>query len=171
MSDQQNTQTQGMTIQLEVVPDDEEQEDIADTDEVRQSLVDELRSSGYTVNPAYTGKKTGTAFDILLQIPQYIHDNREVLLAMFDSIAVAFQCLMRVSEKRPEREKGQRAPLEFKLEVNGKTVTITAPDAESGMKILQKLQSAYPEEAKNLTPRSNIKIKAKVPKKKRRHSH
>ena len=170
MSDQQNTQTQSMTIQLEVVPEDEEQEDIADTDEVRQSLVDELRSSGYTVNPAYTGKKGSPLFDILLQIPQFIHDNREVLLTMFDSLAVVFQCFLRVSEKRPEREKAQRAPLEFKLEVNGKTVTITAPDAESGMKILEKLQSTYPEEAKNLTPRSNIKIKAKVPKKKRRHS-
>ncbi len=31
MSDQQNTQTQGMTIQLEVVPEDEEQEDICHT--------------------------------------------------------------------------------------------------------------------------------------------
>src|SRR6266480_5636681 len=118
MSDQQSPQSQIMTIQLEVVPEDEEQEDIADTDEVRQSLVDGLRSSGYTVNPAYTGEKGSPVYDILIQIPQFIHDNKEVLLTMFDSIAVAFQCFLRVSEKRPEREKAQRAPLEFNLEVN-----------------------------------------------------
>jgi len=55
MSEQTNSHApQPLIVQFEVVPEDEQQEDIADTSEVRQSLIDELRNYSYTVKSVYT---------------------------------------------------------------------------------------------------------------------
>jgi hypothetical protein len=171
MSQQKFHSIQGSTIRFEVLPEEGQTVDIADVDEVGQELVDELRLNHYSVDPAYTGKKGGPAYDILIQIPQFIHENREILLAMFDSISLTLQCLLLARDRRAEREKERRAPLVFTLDVNGKPITITAQNAESGAKLLESFQQAQPEEAKKVTVASNVKLKARVPRKRHRHSH
>lgn len=172
MSNQQSSQTpQNMTVQLEVVPEDTQQADIADVDEVGRSLVDELRSNRFTVTPTYTGKRGGPVFDILVQVPQFIHDNKDLLLGILDSVTIALQCLLLSSERRAEKEREQRSPVNFILEVNGKSVIIERPDVESETKLREKLQSAHPEEIKKLSPQSSVKIRATVPKKQRRPRH
>lgn len=175
MSDQLSSQLiQSMKIQLEVLPDEQQPADIADTDDVGQSLVDQLRNDGYTVNPTSTsiGKKEkgGPLFDILIQIPHFIHDNKELLSSIFEAISLTLQSLLIVHDVRAEREKAQRDPIKFTLEVNGKPMTITT-DAKNAVKLLEQFQNAYPDEAKKVTPQSNVKIKVNVPKKKHRHSH
>ena len=171
MTQQKNPSTQNSTVIFEVLPEEEQPVDVADIDAVGQELVDELRKNHYSVDPAYTGKKGGPVYDILFQISQFIHDNKETLLAMFDSIALILQCLLIVRDRKIEREKERRAPLQFTLEIDGKPITITAHNAESGVKLLESFQQAHPEEAKTLTLASNVKVKAKVPKKRHRRPH
>ncbi len=91
-------------------------------------------------------------------------------MAIFDSISLTLQCLLLARDRRAEREKAHRGPLKFTLEVNGKPVPIEVPDAETGVKLLEKFQGAHPEEAKKVTPQSKVKIGVKAPKKKRRKS-
>jgi hypothetical protein len=171
MTQQNSHSTQNIPLRFEVLPEEGQPVDIADIDEVGQELVDELRKNHYSVDPAYTGKKGGPVYDILFQIPQFIHDNKETLLAMFDSITLTLQCLLVVRDRRVEREKEHRAPLQFTLEIDGKPITITAHNAESGVKLLESFQQAYPEGTNKSAPISGMKVKAKVPKKRRRHSH
>jgi hypothetical protein len=171
MTQQKFHSMQNNTIRFEVLPEEGQAVDIADIDDVGQDLVNELRKKHYSVDPAYTGKKGGPVYDILIQIPQFIHDNREILLAMFDTISLTLQCLLLARDRRAEREKERRAPLEFTLEVNGKPITITAHNAESGVKLLESFQQAHPEEAKKVTVSSDVKVKARVPRKRHRHSH
>lgn len=175
MSKQQSSlDSQSMTIQFEVMPEDAQQTDIADVDEVGRSLVGELRSNRFAVTPTYTGKRGGSVFDILVQVPQFIHDNKDLLLGILDSVAIALQCLLLSSERRAEKEKEQRDPIKLILEVNDKSVTIDRSDVENGTKLREKLQRTHPDEIKKITTRSNMKIKASVPRKKRRprnHSH
>lgn len=163
--------TQDLTIQLEVVPEEEHQ-DIADTDEIGRSLFEQLRNSGYTVTSAHTGKRGGVPFlDILIQIPQFCHDNKELLLTMFESATLVLQCLFIARDKRAERERTKRAPLRFTLLVDGKPLTIEADDIKDGAKLVAQFQSLYPDEAKKVTMQSKMKIQAHTSKKKRRRSH
>jgi hypothetical protein len=160
-----------MVIQLEVVSDDEHPADVADIGEVSRELVDELRKKEYIVSPAYTGKKGGSVFDIVLQMSQFICDNKELLAPLFESITLTLQCLFMVHNQRAERERERRALLEFRLELDGNPITITVHNVKDAVELLKCFQEIYPEAAKKLTPASSIKVKAKVSKKRRRHSH
>ena len=176
MSNQQSSHTpQNMKIQFEVVPDDGQPANIADTDDVGQSLVDQLRNNGYSVTPASSEnderEKGGPIFDILVQVPQFIHDNKDVLLAVFDSITLTLQCILSGRERLAQKEKIQRTPLKITLQVDGNSITIETANSESAIKLLEHFQNTYPEEAKKVTPKSHVKIKVKVPKKRHRHSH
>ncbi len=162
--------TQDLTIQLEVVSEDEQQ-DFADIDEIGRSLFEQLRSSGYTVTPASTGRKGGgPLLDILLQIPQFLQDNKELLLAMFESVALVLQCLFIARDRRTEIERAKRAPLRFTLLVDGKPLTIEAADFKEAAKLIVQFQKLYPDEAKKVTAQSKIEIKAHASKKRRRGS-
>src|SRR6266852_5731314 len=110
MSEQTNSHApQPLIVQFEVVPEDEQQEDIADTSEVRQSLIDELRNHSYTVKSVYTGKKDGSLFEILVQqVPQFLHDNKDWLLAILSSVPPVIQILQTERDKRAEKEKAKR---------------------------------------------------------------
>ena len=143
-------------VQLEVVPEDEQQVDIADIDQVGRSLFDQLTNGGYTVKPVTTGKKGGEPlFEILLQIPQFLHENKDWLLA---SIPPVLESLLIVRDRLAEREKTRRTPLKITLEVNGKPVIIETADLKNITKLVKQLQTDSPQEAK---------IQVRVPKKKR----
>jgi hypothetical protein len=162
---------QSRAIQLEVASDDEQQADLADIDEIGQELVNELRKNQYTVSPTYTGKKGVPVFDVVLQIPLFIHANKELLTALFESLSLTLQCLLIVRNQRVEKEKERRVPLEFTLELDGNPITITAHNTKSAVELLKSFQETHPEATKKLTPASSVKVKAKVSKKRRRHSH
>jgi hypothetical protein len=161
-----SSSTQHITIQLEVVPEDEQQRDIADIDEVGRSLFEQLRSTGYMVTPTSTGKKGGgPIFNILIQFPQFLHDNKDWLLG---SIPPLLECLLIVRDKHVEREGTKRAPLKVTLKIDGKPLTIETTDPKDAAKLLERLQITYPKETSKVTPKSKIEVRVNVPKKKRR---
>src|SRR5713226_8238646 len=94
---------QDIIIQLEIVPEDEQDADIADIEEVSREIVDYLRNSGYTVEPTYSGTKGNPAFDIVVHIYQFIHDNKELITAVLSTSSVAIQCLIKERDRRAEK--------------------------------------------------------------------
>jgi len=150
--------TQDALVQLEVVSEeDEQQTDIADVNEVGRSLFEQLATSGYTVKPSPTGRKGGgPLFDILLQIPPFLHDNKDWLLA---SIPPLLQCLLIARDNRANQEKEKRSPLKITLEINAKPMIIETTDLKDAIKLAEQLQENHP---------NKVKIQVSVPKKKRR---
>ena|SRR2546429_7264183 len=172
MSDQQFTITpQDIIIQLEIVSEDEQQPDSAEVEEVSREIVDALRSSGYTVEPTYTGTKGNPAFDIVVHIYNIIHDNEALLTAVFMTTSSILQCIMKVRDWRAEKEKTRRAPIEITLEVNSKPLTIKASDIGNATKLVEQLQRTHPEVAQQGFPQTNVKTRVQIPKKKRYHGH
>ena len=148
---------QSAVIQLEVASDDEQKADIADVDEVGRCLFDELTQNGYAVKPASTGRKGGgPLYDIVLSIPPFLYDNKDWLLG---SLPLVLECLLIASKRHEEREKAKRPPLKITLEVNGKPVITEVSDPKDAVKLLEQLQRAQ---------HDKVKVKVRVPKKKRR---
>lgn len=163
---------QRKVIRLEVSAEEEQTADIADIDEVRRSLVLELRNNGYSVtpSPSSTGvreKGVGPAFDVLIQIPKFLHDNKDLLLEIFDSIILTLQCILITREKRSKEEKEKREPLKITLKIDGKPVTIESSDAKNAATLLEHFVKTHPSEAKKITSESNLEIDVKVPTRKR----
>jgi hypothetical protein len=145
-----------MLIQLEVVSDEEQPAEIADVDEVRRGLVDQLTQGGHTIKPTSTGVRSGgLLYDILLPIPQILHNNKDWLLP---AIAPVLQCLVIACNSRAQQEKAKRSPLKITVEVSGKPVVIEAKDPKDVVKLLEQLQ---------IVQNDKVKIKVRVPKKKR----
>ena len=172
MSNQQfTTNPQEIRIELEIVPEDDQLSNDTDVEEVSREVVDYLRSSGYTVEPAYTGIKGNPVFEIVIHIYKAIHDNEALLAAIFTSLPSILQCIMKVRDRRAEREKTHRAPLEVTLEVDGEPMTIKSSDAESVSNLLKQLHRAQSEgPMQDILPIS-LKTKVQVPKKKRYRGH
>lgn len=172
MNDQQLSHTaKSSLIQLEVIPEDEGETDIADIDEVSRSLFEQLTNSGFTVTPTLTGRKGGgPIFDILVQIPQFLQDNKDWLLAMLNALPPVLQCLLIARDMRSEKEKTKRTPLKITLQVDDKVLTIEASDVNDAEKLLKQLQPIHHEGTKMINSQSHVKIGVSVPKKKRRGS-
>ncbi len=149
--------SQTIKLRLEVISEDEQQIDIADIDEVGRGLFDQLICDGYKVQPSSTDKKgRGPLFDILLQIPQFLHENKDWLLG---SIPPVLQCLLIARDRLAEREKMKQTPLKITFEVNGKPIVAEASDPKALKEVVKGLQTVSPEKTK---------IRAVVSKKKRR---
>ena len=124
------------------------------------------------MTPLSMGRKGGEPLlNILLQLPQFLHENKDILLAMFESIALVLQGLFIARDRRAEIERAKRTPLKFILRVNGKPLTIEAADAKDAVGLLEQFQKTYSDEAKKITTQSKMELEVHVPKKKRRGSH
>jgi hypothetical protein len=172
MSNQQDSQIpQNIIVQLEVVPEDEREPDIADIDEVGRSLFEQLTNSGFTVTPTPTGRKGGEPlFDILVQVPQFLQDNKDWLLAILNTLPPVLQCLLIARDSRAEKEKAKRTPLKITLQVDNTVLTIETSD-EKDAETLLKHFPIHLEETKKITSPGNVKIGVHVPKKRRRGTH
>lgn len=157
-----------IVIQLEVISEDEQQPDIADIEEISREIVDYLRSNGYEVEPGYSGTKGIPGFEIVMDIYSSIHSHEALVAAALSFASSSLQCIIKVCDWRVQKEKKLRqTPYEVSLEVNGKSLTITAPDVESATKLVERFQQIHPEKVKQLS-QGSMKIKVRVPKKQRR---
>ncbi len=168
MDDQEHANShQSMSIRLEILPEDTQQIDIAEIDEIGRNIVDQLKQDGCNVEPFYAGSKGGgPIFDIVVHIYRVIHGNEELLAAIFASISLALQGIIKERERRTAREKAQRDPFEITLYVDNKPLKIQTPDTQSAVKLVEQFQNSYPNEAKKVTVKSSVSIQVQVPKKK-----
>ncbi len=175
MSNQQvsdASQEESMIIRLEVVPEDEENVNIADIDEVGRSIFEQLTTQGFTVVPIQLGKKGGEPiFDILVQVSHILVTNKDWFLAMLNTLPPILQCLIITREKRAAKEQTKRAPLKITLQVDGKPVIIETEKLADAEELLKQLQVVQPADASQSVSKTDIKIHVSVPKKQRRASH
>lgn len=156
-------------IQLEIVPENAQQQDLGDVAEASQNIIDYLAKNGCTVTPAYTGRMGGPIYDILVHSYHIIHDNEELLAALFASVATTLK-LISEHNKREEQKNAllirTSIPVEIDLPTKDGPITLKAPDAEVAVKMLEQLQNTQPEKRKKITPQGKAKIKVDIPKQK-----
>jgi hypothetical protein len=158
-----------LVIQLEIISEDEQYPDIADIEEVSREIVDSLRENGYTVEPTYTETKGNPTFDIIVHIYQAIHDNKELITAMFSTASLAVQYLLKERDRRAGKEKTQRSPLEITLYINDHAVSL---DTSNPTELAKQPQIALPKKADRVADsQDKARIQIRVPKTKRRHRH
>lgn len=176
MRNEQNAHSiRNITIQLEFVPEDKQQQDLADVDEIGRRFVDHIRGSGYTVKPAYTGKMGGLIFDIFIQIYSVLQDNKEVLAtaaATLECILVSLKLIRGYSEQY-EKESSLSTPMQVEITIptSDGPWLIKAPDAETAITVVERLPITAPEKVKKVTQQTNAKITTSVPRRRRHNQH
>ena len=173
MSEQcSSTSTQNLMIQLEIVPENEHQADIADIDEVSRNVVDSLRENGYTVKSQYTGRMGSPVYDVIIDIYHLIHDNEELLVALFTSVAAVLTCIS-THTKQDAKEKKQHTLAQIEItfpmmDDKNRPVTIKAPDPETAITLLKHIKDVSAQGVKTVDSGSSVKIKMTAANKKRR---
>src|SRR5690242_17296597 len=93
MGDQLQASAKSPIILLEILPEDEQQQDLGDVAEVGQNMLDYFIKNGCIVTPTYTGKMGGPIYDVLVHTYHIVHSNEELLAAMFASLATALKLI------------------------------------------------------------------------------
>ena len=162
------------TIQLEITPEDEQQQDLGDVAEIGQNMIDYLTRNSCIMAPAYTGRMGGSIYDVLVQGYHVAHSNEDLLAALFASLAATLKL---ISEHNKSRETKHTSlvlaptPVEIDLPTKDGPVIIKATDAETAIKMLEQFQHTQPEKIKKLTLQSKAKIKVSIPKQKWHQKH
>ncbi len=104
--------------------------------------------------------------DLITQIInffQQIKDPLAVIAALATLLASITPIISRILKDR--QTKGL---VKITVEIDGKPISIEAPDKESETKLLERFQELHPTTSKQVTPESKVTISAKVPKRPRR---
>jgi hypothetical protein len=169
MSDQASSSAAHPSVQLEIVPEDLQQQDLGDVAERSQNIIDYLHKNGCKVTPAYTGKMGGPLYDLVVYSYQIIHSNEELLAALFASVAATLK-LINEHNKREKQENTGLTPAPLPVEIDLPTkdgpITLKAPDAETAVKMLEQLQMKHPEKIRKVTPQGKATIKVSIPRQK-----
>ncbi|MGH2509999.1 MAG: hypothetical protein ACRDHZ_21675 [Ktedonobacteraceae bacterium] len=174
MSDQPQSSAKSPAIQLEILPEDEQQQDLGDVTNAGQNILDYLNRNGCIVTPTYTGRMGGPIYDVLVHAYHVIHNNQELLAALFASLAATLKL---ISDHNKSRETKNTTltptptPVEIEMPTDDGPVTIKAADAEAAIEMLAQFQQTQPEKVKKLALQSKTKIKVSIPKQKWRRKH
>lgn len=161
-------------ILLEILPEDEQQQDLGDVANAGQNILDCLSKNGCTVTPTYSGKMGGPIYDILVHAYHIIHNNEELLAAMFASIAATLKL---INDHNKSKEVNNiplvptPMPVEIDLPIEDGSVVIKAADAETAIEMLEQFRKNQPEKVKKLALQSKAKIKVSIPKQKWSRKH
>jgi hypothetical protein len=154
---------QTVTIRLEFVDTDPHQPDPATRGEVARRAVHELRSEGYTVQPAYTGTRGGDVFEIIRQVVQQIQDNQELLTALVSlATPIITHFLGRRASKANSRQKIEKN-IEVEVAVDHMSADVRSEDAEDADRLLARLLQVHPNLAQTVTPSSTFSVRVHVP--------
>jgi hypothetical protein len=164
------TEQQTFTIHLAFVDADEQQPDPATVGETARQTVDDLRSQGYTVQPAYTGAKGGELFIIAGLI-----SNKELLIALIGLATPILTFLLNRHEKRLDKEEQAAASSQqaqqstnIFITINQATAQVETADLDDNERLLHKLLAAQPDLIDTVTPESTPQIEVQVPPKPQR---
>lgn len=164
-----------ISLQLEIIPEEAEEE-VADIDEVARSIVDHIRSNGYTVQPKPTGKMGGPVFEILMQVAMMLRDNRELIATATASLEFLAATLGLIKDHTERREEHKNGPvlvpttIEITVPTSHGPWTIKAPDIETAIKVVKELPVTEPEKIPTITSHEAIRVRPYVARK-RRHRH
>jgi hypothetical protein len=164
------------TIQFEIVAEGGRDSDPAAAGVVARGLAEGLRQEGYSVQPAYTGEKGGTVYELLLQelLPPAIlaihlaWSHKETLINLFKAIGPLVEQVVKKQDQH----------LKLEVTVDGASISVEAPSlkttehlTELGQKNAEQLMELvahnfevqHPQIAEKVTPRSSLKVTVSVP--------
>ena len=150
-----------LTVQFEVVPSDPRNPDPATVGEVGREVAGVLRHEGYAVQPAYTGTRSGTVYEIGMQVIKAVHDNKELLISLAGLATPILQYLL----KHREEETG-KDPVGEVLTItldDSSTVKVQIADAAHDEQLLERLILGNEALVEHITPESKIKLTVSVP--------
>jgi hypothetical protein len=161
------------TIALEIVPEDPQQAYPALVDAIGRDTVNMLRNEGYALEPVYTGQRGGFLVDVIVPFLNTLWTQKDTILAdggalvtIFTPVVLIAKHLQEVHKKRAEKSNVQQSHIKLATEIDGAPFFIEAPDletTEAAMSLARRFQAQHPTVAAKVTNRSNVKIKASVP--------
>ncbi len=174
----QNEQQQVSSILLEIVAEDEENADIFEMSAATRAIVNEVKQDGYSIEPQYTGQRGG--LDLIFEVLPYlqsvwegIYAQRETISIIADLSAVFAAISPLVVSVFKAREKQAATspvpPVKLTIMIDGAPISVEVAnlqDAESALELAKRFHSVHP--TVKPTPKSQVKIQAKVPKKQKR---
>jgi hypothetical protein len=116
-------------IQLEIIPEDEQQQDLGDVAERSQNMIDYLTRNGCTVTPTYTGRMGSPIYDVLVHAYHIVHSNEELLTALFASLTAMLKLIGDHNKSRETKNISlvpAPTPVEIDLPTENGPVTIDA---------------------------------------------
>jgi len=174
MSDQEHSHNpQSIAIQLEIVPEDEQDADPVAMGDVGRSVVDALRRDGYTIQPAYTGERGGILFEIvsfLQATVQIAITHKDLLIEMFKAASPIAKHFVEEGEKHLAKA-ATHGHIKVEIGIEGNYIQAEATDFagnEQIIKLANKFLERYSSTIEHLTPRSTVKIRGSVPKRQTR---
>jgi len=158
MSVQDNpSNSQRFIIELEIVPEDDQDKDLFAMSEAKQSLIESLTNDGYSIQPKYTGKRSTFIFEVGVFLTATYHiavEHKDVLIEIVKTASPIMKHLL------------AHGGIKVELGIGDKYVKIDAPDLET-LEGTVKLLEKHPFLAAQVTPTSKITVRAGIPK---RHS-
>ena len=187
---EENNQEQSRPIILEIVAEDAQNADPVAIGEVGREILDEVKQDGVRVEPVYTGQRGG--LELLFELFNAAQTTGQVLWAdiyaqrdtigiisslvtIFGAVSPVVKKVFQAREKHEAKQAmiaatppAQEHPVKISIVIDGAPVTVEATnfqDAEALLKLAKKFHAAHPHV--NVTPQSQVKIQAMVPKKTR----
>lgn len=180
---------QQLPILLEIVQEPTGASDPVALGKLGGNLIQNLRQDGYVVAPGKTGQRgvVELLFQVMTQIPQVvqavgsdIYAERDVinlitdLCTIFVSVSPLAAHLFKAHEQQASSQNvqasAQQPPIKITVMIDGAPLTVEAIDlkeVEGALKLAQRFHAAHP--SVQVTPQSQVKIRAAVPKKGRKH--
>lgn len=171
-----------MTITFELLTAEGEH-DPALLQALGQATTAALQPAGYTVQPATcTGERGLASFFVkFVTIAQHIWANHAAisegiadlssLVTIFATVLPILQKTRQVHEKQVGQNESTERPIKLIVTIDGGSLEIEAADlgqAEAVLQLARKYHTAHPEKAAQVTPRSRVEVRARVPARKRR---
>ncbi|GHO96647.1 hypothetical protein KSF_066950 [Reticulibacter mediterranei] len=143
-------------------------------DAVGRDTVDVLRDEGYIFEPVYAGQRGGFLVDVIVPFLNTLWTQKDVILAdssalvtIFTPIVLIGRQLQEAYKKRSEKSNAQQSSIKLVTEIDGIPFFIEATDleaAEAAMELARRFQMQHSVVAAKMTNRSNVKVKASIPK-------
>lgn len=174
-----------LLIQLEILPEQADEADLAMVSAVGRDTIDELQNAGYSVQSVPTGQRGAEVLvDVvttLTNIATNVWSNKETiervitdigsLVTVCGGIVPLMETLQRVFKKRTANTSNAQESLKITVEIDGAPITVEAADleqAEAALTLAQRFHASHPTIAANVTTNSKVKLQASVPKTQRR---
>ncbi len=170
-----------MTLELVAA---EQEGDPALVNAVGRDTAAALQQQGYTLRPVSTEQKGGFLVEVVTTVTQLAvmaWDHRAVaeeviaelssLVTIFGAIVPALKQVFHAHEQQVGKQESTNHPVTIALEIDGAPLLVTAPDveqAETALKLAQRFRTTHPTVARQVTTRSKVKGRGRVPARKRR---
>jgi hypothetical protein len=177
----QPSSSERLIITLDIEPENPRDSDPAWVDAIRRDTEDALQQDGYTIQHPYTGTRGVPTVELITTITQaaiYAWDHHAVaeevindlsaLITLFGGVIPVVKRLFQSHRQRSSKESLPQSPIKITVEIDGAPVSIEAPDVEqateAALQLAQKFHNSHPN--KKVTTKSNVIVKANVPKRK-----